>query len=86
MYYVYVLKSQKEHVYIGYTSDLKRRMSEHEGKLSPYTKNDEWHLVYYEAYLSKSDAQKREKRLKDGRARRQMLERISNSLITGDFK
>ena len=54
MYYVYVLKSLAGRVYIGYTTDLTRRMKEHQGKRSAYTKNDEWHLVYYEAYLNLS--------------------------------
>ncbi len=79
MYYVYLLVNENGKIYIGYTSDLKRRMREHNCSKSGFTKGRRWKLVYYEAYLSKKDAIRREKRLKDGRARRQLIERISNS-------
>ena len=81
MYYVYVLVNEKGKKYIGFTTDLKRRVREHNTKGNRYTsKYTKWKLVYYEAYLSKSDALKREKRLKDGRARHLLMERIENSL------
>jgi predicted GIY-YIG superfamily endonuclease len=40
MMYVYILRSQKYPArnYIGLTSDLKRRIQEHNGGLSTYTK------------------------------------------------
>ena len=80
MYYVYLLVSDDNHRYIGYTGDLKRRLKEHNAAKSGYTKGKRWHLVYYEAYASKKDAMRRERRLKDGRARRQLINRISESL------
>ncbi len=81
MYYVYVLVNEEGKKYIGFTSDLRRRLKEHNSKGNRYTsKHGKWKLVYYEAYLSKSDALKREKRLKDGRARHLLMERIKGSL------
>ena len=56
MYYVYALKIKNGKLYIGYTSDLRRRLREHKIKMPE--------LVYYEAYKSKEDATKREKQLK----------------------
>ena len=58
--------------YIGSTVDLKRRLAEYNSDDNKgYTRGRKWKLVYYEAYLSKRDARKREKQLKaDGRARR----------------
>ena len=80
MYYVYVIKSPKQ-FYIGYTSDLKRRFSEHVNNKSIATKNrGPWKLVYYEASLSNSDALHREKYLKTAWGRRYLKQRIKNSL------
>lgn len=66
MFYVYVLKSKKDKkLYIGYTSDLKRRLKEHDNGLSMSTKNRRpLELIYYEAYLSQKDALIRESKLK----------------------
>ena len=80
MYYVYVLKNEKGNLYIGFTKDLKERLKKHSSKSSRYTSRyDEWKLVYYEAYASEKDAREREKRLKDGRARYLLKQRIKCS-------
>ena len=67
MYYVYILENvenAKEH-YIGYTSDLKKRLRKHNSEENEgYTRGKKWKLVYYEAYLDKSIAYKREQRIK----------------------
>ncbi len=59
MYYVYLIKAKLEagKIYIGYTTDLKRRLKEHGVKPSD--------LIYYEAYKAKEDATLREHRLKN---------------------
>lgn len=83
MYYLYVLKSQKDGKgYIGSTNDLKRRLSERQNGLVVSTKaRRPLKLVYYEAYCSESDARRREKNLKlKSRAYAQLLKRISESL------
>ena len=83
MYYIYLLQSieNEDKRYIGYTSNLKRRLQEHNSKHKGYTGRDRWRLVYYEAYLKKSDAIRREKRLKDdGRARYHLMKRVEESL------
>ena len=71
MYYVYVLQSEMDHgLYIGYSSDLRRRMTEHYDGLSLATKHRRpWRLVYYEAYLEEVDARGREVFLKSGAGR-----------------
>ena len=78
MYYVYVLSSQRESLrYIGYTSDLRRRLAEHNEPHKGYTNGQEWELVYYEAYKTEILARQRERRLKqDGRAKRQLFARV----------
>lgn len=84
MFYVYILKNiKKDILYIGYTSNLKRRMSEHKtGKV--YTTNrlgKSVELVYYEAYKNEDDAREREKGLKNsGSVYNGLIKRISRSL------
>ena len=83
MYYVYVLVEDADReVYVGFTSDLRRRIEEHErGMGAKRTKRGAWRLAYYEAFLSEADARTRERRLKhDGRARYQLYARLQNSL------
>ncbi len=75
MHYVYVLrrKSNRE-LYYGYTSNLEKRIADH-------NKDKEWDLIYYEAYLIEKDARTREMRLKDyGQSRSHLKKRICNSL------
>ncbi len=68
MYYVYILKNNKNLFYIGYTSDLKRRFKEHNSEKynkNHFTfKNKPWKLVYYEAFSVKEKAIERERKLK----------------------
>jgi putative endonuclease len=66
MFYVYVLKSEntKKNFYIGYTSDLKRRIVEHGCGNTRTTKGKNPKLIYYEAFESKALAENREKGLK----------------------
>lgn len=82
MYYVYLLKNEKNDLYIGCTNDLKRRLFEHNDGKSTYTKNHKWKLIYYESYLSKDDAFHREKMLKHhGYGIRHLKSRLKNSLL-----
>ncbi len=58
MYYVYVLKNKTTRgLYYGYSSNLKRRLTQHQAEGS-------WELRYYEAYQSEADARERERKLK----------------------
>ena len=68
--------------YIGFTQDLKQRIKQHNNASGcKTTKFGLWQLVYYEAYLNKHDATKREYKLKhDGRSRRFLYERVAKSL------
>ena len=82
MYYVYMLVNEEGKTYTGYTSDLKRRISEHNHG-DGYTKRNpsNWQLCYYEAFNSKQDAFRREQSLKkSSQARRWLRERIKESI------
>ena len=83
MYYLYVLKGRMQRqLYIGFTSDLRKRLTQHARKESPYTsKSDGWQLVYYEAYKDREDARERERLLKSyGSAYSHLKKRITRSI------
>ena len=66
MYYVYVLQSEKDHLlYIGFTTNLDSRILRHQNGESPATKfRRPFKLIFYEAYIEKNDALRREQYLK----------------------
>ena len=76
MNYVYLLENvlnNKEH-YLGSTSDLKRRLKEHNnGTGCETTKNKQWKLIYYEAYETLQLARNRELKLKKHRGSKRAL-------------
>lgn len=82
MFYTYVLYDKNQcKFYIGFTDDLKRRVAEHNsGKVHTTLRMLNKKLVYYEACLSKKDAQKRERQLKTGFGRRYLKLRLGDFL------
>ena len=83
MFYVYVIKSNKDNkLYIGYTKDLKRRIQDHnKGKSFSTARRGIFSLIYYEAFKSQKDATTREKQLKKFKSSYgQLKKRILNSL------
>ena len=64
--YAYLLRSQKDkRYYLGYTTDLLRRLVEHNEGLNPSTKSrGPFRLIGFEAYLTQKEAKEREKILK----------------------
>jgi len=70
MYYVYFLFLKNNFIYTGVTNDLKRRLIEHKlGKVDS-TRNRNPILIAYEAYLFKTDANRREKFMKTTEGKR----------------
>ncbi|MEK7528119.1 MAG: GIY-YIG nuclease family protein [Patescibacteria group bacterium] len=67
-YYTYVLKSVKDgELYIGYTSNLKRRILRHNKGHNIATKpHVPYKLIHFEGFLNRIDAKKREVYLKSG--------------------
>lgn len=78
MFYTYVLKSKKDgKLYIGFSSDLENRLSEHNKGLVEITKNRRpLEIVYYEACLNENKAVEREKILKTGFGRAYLKRRL----------
>lgn len=74
-YYVYILhSSSKDFIYIGYSEDLKARLSFHnkgENKSTkPYVP---FELIHYEAYKNMKDAKRRELYLKSNKGRTTLM-------------
>ncbi len=72
MYYTYILQSQKnqDRFYIGSTSNLKRRISEHNSGKSIYTnKFLPWKIKTYIAFEGLDKATEFERFLKSGNGR-----------------
>ena len=67
-YYVYIVECSDGTYYTGYTTDISRRIDEHNystKKSAKYTRSRRpVRLLYYEEYASVSDALKREYKIK----------------------
>jgi len=75
-YYVYMLKliSRKSITYVGYTKDIKKRISLHNsGKGAKFTRGRKWKLIYKEKFLSKNKAISREYYIKKNRKLRNQI-------------
>ncbi|MBM4310064.1 MAG: GIY-YIG nuclease family protein [Deltaproteobacteria bacterium] len=81
-HYVYILRnSNADQLYTGQTSDLQRRLKEHNrhsGSRQKYTGPDSgiWELLHVEKYESKTIAIRREKFLKSGKGREWRKEKL----------
>ena len=65
MYYVYLLQDNLGKIYIGYSANLKRRVSEHfHNKVYTTKKMTLPRLIYYEAYGTEIAAKECEHKLK----------------------
>lgn len=81
-HYVYVLLSEKDgEFYIGSTNDLKRRIAEHrQGKNISTAKRLPLELIFYEAYPSESDAERRESYFKTAKGKTTLKQMLRDSL------
>ena len=85
-YYVYLLRSKKNNkLYIGCTSNMEKRIKEHNKEKNYYTRRIlPVELIYAELYKSKKDAFEREQKLKHhGSALRNLKLRIKDTLYRG---
>ena len=80
MFYFYVLENDLGQLYFGKTSNLKRRLQEHQDQKSRATKGSKWHLIYYESYRTEADALEREYMVKNnGGTKAALKKRIRRS-------
>ena len=77
MFTVYVLESGGGRRSTGHTSDLERRLAEHDSGMCKTTKTEkDWQVVYIEPFDTRSEAMKREKWLKTG-AGHEFIEKVT---------
>ena len=80
MFFVYILRSKKsERYYTGHTSNIDKRLKEHNsGKVRSTKAYVPWEIIYSEKYESKSEAFQREmqiKKYKSGEAFKKLIEK-----------
>lgn len=87
-YYIYVLLSIKDkRFYIGFTADLKNRLSEHaRGKVRSTKDRRPLRLIHYEYFIDKADAKAREVFLKSGFGRDQLKQSLKRTLLELGYK
>jgi putative endonuclease len=80
---VYVILSELDHqFYVGFTSDIVKRIDEHNKGRNPSTKNRRpFKLIFLEYYLFKDDAQNREVYFKSSKGKRMLKLMLSNTLM-----
>ena len=81
-YYVYILLSLRDKgLYIGYTNNLKSRLTLHANvKVSSTRLRTPFKLIHYEYFVNSKDAKSREEFLKSGYGRLQLKEFLKNTL------
>ena len=76
-FYVYMILTKikdKNISYVGYTNDIKKRLSLHNNsKGARFTKGKIWKLIYKKKYKTKSIAMKQEYLLKKNRIKRNKI-------------
>lgn len=82
MYCVYVLKSTKNNqLYVGRTSDLKKRISEHQsGKVRTTNRLNPMKFLFFEGFIAKADAIRRERYFKTSKGKSSLKQIIRESL------
>ncbi|MCL5432605.1 MAG: GIY-YIG nuclease family protein [Patescibacteria group bacterium] len=83
-FFVYILRTSSNTLYIGQTNNLEKRLKEHRnknGKSAKYIRSfPSFELVYSEDYATRKEAMQREYQLK------QWKKFKKEALIRGDFK
>ena len=82
MHSTYLLLSHQDmRFYTGCSSDLRKRVREHQaGRVRSTAHRQPLKLIYYEACLSRDDALRRERFLKTGKGKRYLRNRVAGFL------
>ena len=81
-YFVYVIGTKQKKrltTYVGYTNDIKKRLSLHnKSRGAKFTRGRRWILIYSEKYLTKKEALSREYYIKKNRKFRNLIKKKFN--------
>ena len=78
-----IARVKDDNFYVGYTTDLPRRLDEHfQGHNTSTAPRRPFVLVHCEYYLAKADAERRENYLKTAKGRRVLRLMLEESLTT----
>jgi putative endonuclease len=82
VFYVYILYSKVDsNFYIGLTRDLRRRILEHkQGKVTSTKNRLPISLIFYEAYINKKDASRRELYFKTSKGKQTLRSMLIETL------
>jgi putative endonuclease len=71
-YIVYIIYSSSlDKYYVGYTTDLPKRLIEHNSGISTYTaRSTDWIVKYTQTYLDRESAMRREREIKNKKSRK----------------
>ena len=75
--------SRKPVTYVGYTNNLKKRITLHNmSKGAKFTRGRKWKLIYKEKYSSKKEAISREYYIKNNRTLRNKIKNENLNIVT----
>ncbi|MDA1317134.1 MAG: GIY-YIG nuclease family protein [bacterium] len=78
MWTVYAIVNKQSNIYVGMTSNLERRIGQHNGNRSNWTRfKGPWKLVYEKEFTDSKLARSHEKYLKGGAGRKLVKESIA---------
>jgi putative endonuclease len=82
MYYTYILQSHKDSgFYTGFSEDLRKRVEAHKaGKVAATKYRLPIQLIFYEAYLNKYDALRREQYFKTSKGKSTLRAMLKETL------
>ncbi len=81
MFYIYILRMKNGQLYTGFTTDIDRRIGEHNrGIVKSTSKRRPLELIHYEVYKLESDARRRERFLKTSEGKRLLRKQIRDIL------
>ena len=80
MFFVYVLQNSEGRLYVGFTTDLDRRLCQHQQGEAGWTSGrGPWELVFCETFTDKAEAMRRERSLKSGKENQELRKHFIKS-------
>ena len=80
LYFVYVLQNSEGRLYVGFTTDLERRVRQHQEDKGGWTSGrGPWELVHHESFSDRVEAMRRERNLKRGKTNQELRRRFDRT-------